>query len=92
MLFNIFINNIDSGIEGSLNKFVDTKLSGAVDLLKRRDAIQRELGRFEQWAYVNLMKFKKDKRKVLHVGQGSHQYQQRLGDERIKSSLVDKIW
>ncbi|KAF1676803.1 hypothetical protein FQV07_0013130, partial [Pygoscelis papua] len=37
VLFNIFINDIDSGIE-----FVDdTKLSGAIDMLQGTDAMQR---------------------------------------------------
>ncbi|KAK4832894.1 hypothetical protein QYF61_026444 [Mycteria americana] len=47
----------------------DTKLSGAVDVLEERDAIQRDLNRLEEWAQVTLMKFKKAKCKVLHLGQ-----------------------
>ena len=91
VLFNIFISDIDSGIECTLSKFVnDTKLCGAVNMPEGLDAIQRDLDRLEQRAHVNLMRFNKAKCKVLHLGSGNPNCEYKLEDVRIRAQPCQK--
>jgi len=83
-MYNIFISNLDKGIEYTLNKFADdTKLGGLT-------VIQLDLDKQEIWAKRNLMKFNKGKNGVLHMGRNNLMYQCRLGDDLLERSSVEK--
>ncbi|PKU44307.1 rna-directed dna polymerase from mobile element jockey-like [Limosa lapponica baueri] len=86
VLFNIFVGNMDTGIECILSKFANnTKLCGAVDTLEGRD-----LDRLERWARANHMKFNQVKCRVLRVGQANPIHKYRLCREWIESSPEEK--
>ncbi|KAJ7407759.1 hypothetical protein WISP_125164 [Willisornis vidua] len=75
-----------NGLEGILSKFSDsTKLGGAADSLKGRDALQRDLDKLEDWAITSHMEFNKGKCQILNLG-----YSYRLENEMLERSTVEK--
>ncbi|RMC04336.1 hypothetical protein DUI87_19155 [Hirundo rustica rustica] len=91
VVFDIFINNLNVGLEAILSKFADdTKLTGAVDSFKSREALQRDLDKLEVWAITNCMKFNKVKCQILRLEWGNSGYMDRLGNDRLESSSEER--
>jgi len=88
--FNILINALDNGADCILSMFAGKKkLGGAADTPEGFDAIQMDLVSLEKWADNNLMKFNKDKCKVLHLGRNSLSHQYTLEATHMKSRLAE---
>ena len=68
MLLNLFINDMDDGVGSALSKSGDdTKLWGVTDIAEGHDATQVDFDRLEKWTDRNLMKFSKEKYRVIHT-------------------------
>ncbi|GAB0185958.1 mitochondrial enolase superfamily member 1 [Grus japonensis] len=68
----------------------DNELSGKVDTSEGRATLHNDLDKLEEWANKNLMKFSKDKCKVLHLGKHHPGMQHRLRSTWLGSSSVER--
>ena len=73
LLFLIFINDIDDGINSEILKFADdTKLYRKVNNTDDSVLLQSDLDKLVDWSQRWQMSFNVSKCKVLHLGQSNH--------------------
>ena len=70
--------------------FHDTKSGGVADTPEACAAIQRDFNRPDKRSDRNLMRFNKEKCKVLHLGRNNLMHQYMLGSNQLESSLAGK--
>ncbi|KAF7241053.1 RNA-directed DNA polymerase from mobile element jockey [Varanus komodoensis] len=89
-LFNLFINDMEEGVNSLLIKFTDDTKTGAVVTTEEQVLqIQKDLDRLWKWAGDNRMAFSVDKCKVLHLGHRNSCHKYRLGDKWLESSTCE---
>ncbi|KAF7243936.1 Hepatic lectin [Varanus komodoensis] len=91
ILFNLFINDMEEGVNSLLIKFADDTKTGAVATTEAQVLqIQKDLDRLWKWAGENRMAFNMDKCKVLHLGHRNRCHKYRLEYKWLESSTCER--
>jgi len=91
VLFDIFNNDLEGGVECTLCKFTDNvKLGGAGDSHEGQNTLQRDLERLQHWVIINGMKLNKNKCQILHLGWSNIGHKHKLGEEWLESSPAER--
>ncbi|KAF7249375.1 Cysteine-rich venom protein VAR9, partial [Varanus komodoensis] len=91
ILFNLFMDDLEEGVNSLLIKFADDAKTGAVATTEEQVLhIQKDLNRLWKQAEDNKMAFNMDKCKVLHLGHRNRCHKYRLGDKWLESSTCER--
>uniref|UniRef100_A0A8D2Q013 Reverse transcriptase domain-containing protein n=1 Tax=Varanus komodoensis TaxID=61221 RepID=A0A8D2Q013_VARKO len=91
ILFNLFIHDMEEGVNSLLIKFADDTKTGAVATTEEQVLqFQKDLDRLGKWAGDTRMAFNVDKCKVLHLGHRNRCHKYRLGDKWLESSACER--
>ncbi|KAJ7403704.1 rna-directed dna polymerase from mobile element jockey-like [Willisornis vidua] len=86
--FTLIGHDLDTGLERILSKLADdTKLGGAVEFLRVREALQQDPDKLEIWAITSHRKLDSQ---ILHMGWSNPGCSYRLGTEILESSAMER--
>lgn len=69
ILYNISISDLKEDTECTLTKSEDTtKPETATDIINKRAATRKHLGKLQEWVTRSLMEFSNGKCQILHLG------------------------
>ena len=89
VLFNLFINDMESGLSSEVAKFADdTKLFRVVKTRRDCEELQKDLSKLEEWAAKWQMRFNVGKCKVMHIGAKNPNFKYRLTGSEL--SVTDQ--
>jgi ribonuclease P/MRP protein subunit RPP40 len=91
LLFLIFINDLDVGIDSKLVKFADdTKLGRGVATEQEVEILREDLEKIFQWSVDWQMLFNTDKCTVVHMGKSNKESEYKMGTNKIAVSKQEK--
>ena len=84
LLFIIFVNNIENGLDSRVLKFADDmKVFRTIKDQVDHSMLQKDLNQLVQWSEQWQMKFNFDKCKVMHVGRQHNMNPYEMGGQRL---------
>jgi hypothetical protein len=91
LLFLIYINDLDVGIDSKLLKFADdTKLNRGVATEQEVEIMRKDLQTIFQWSVDWQMLFNADKCSVLHMGKSNKEAEYRMGVNTLKKITQER--
>ena len=91
LLFLIYINDLESGIDNWILKFADdTKIFSQITNDNDRKVLQEDLSKLISWSEKWQMLFNNSKCKVMHVGKSQKQYAYYMNSQQLEEVTQEK--
>ncbi|CAM4642329.1 unnamed protein product [Lepidochelys kempii] len=91
ILFNLFINDLEKGVNSEVAKFADdTKLLKIVKTKADCEELQKDLTKLSDWATKWQMKFHADQCKVMHIGKYNPNYTYKMMGSKLAVATQER--